>query len=98
MGTGLAVIAAYVLAGELAASPDDHAAAFARYAAGIGDYARTCQKGAASVGRFMAPKTQAGIWLRNSLLRAFYHLPGKGLMESMAMNRADGVVLKEYAA
>jgi 2-polyprenyl-6-methoxyphenol hydroxylase-like FAD-dependent oxidoreductase len=96
MGTGLAVVAAYVLAGELAASPDDHAAAFARYAAAIGDYARTCQKGAASVGRFMAPRTQAGIWLRNSLLRAFYHLPGKGLMESMAMDRAEGVVLKDY--
>jgi 2-polyprenyl-6-methoxyphenol hydroxylase-like FAD-dependent oxidoreductase len=96
MGTGLAVVAAYVLAGELATSPDDHAAAFARYAAAIGDYARTCQKGAASVGRFMAPRTAAGIWLRNNLLRAFYHLPGKGLMESMASDRAEGIVLKDY--
>jgi 2-polyprenyl-6-methoxyphenol hydroxylase-like FAD-dependent oxidoreductase len=98
MGTGLAVVAAYVLAGELAASPGDHQAAFARYAAAIGAYARTCQKGAASVGRFMAPKTAAGIWARNTLLGAFYHLPGKGLMESMASDRAEGIVLKDYGS
>jgi 2-polyprenyl-6-methoxyphenol hydroxylase-like FAD-dependent oxidoreductase len=98
MGTGVAVIAAYVLAGELAASPGDHEAAFARYAGEIRGYAHICQKGAESVGRFMAPKTQAGIGLRNTLLRAFYHLPGKGLMETMAMSRAAGVTLKAYAA
>jgi 2-polyprenyl-6-methoxyphenol hydroxylase-like FAD-dependent oxidoreductase len=97
MGTGLAVIAAYVLAGELAASPNDRAAAFARYAEAIGDYARTCQKGAASVGRFMAPKTRAGIALRNGLLWSVYHLPGKGLMETIAASRAEGIALKPYA-
>jgi 2-polyprenyl-6-methoxyphenol hydroxylase-like FAD-dependent oxidoreductase len=96
MGTGVAVIAAYVLAGELADSPGDHDAAFGRYGDQIGDYARTCQKGAQSVGRFMAPKSRLGIGLRNTLLSAFYRLPGKGLMETMAMSRAAGVTLKTY--
>jgi len=45
----------------------------------------------------MVPKTRWGIQLRNFAFRAFYALPGKGLMESMAMKRANGIELKNYA-
>jgi 2-polyprenyl-6-methoxyphenol hydroxylase-like FAD-dependent oxidoreductase len=85
MGTGLAIVGAYILAGELAAAGGDHERAFQRYAAIIGPYARECRKGAASVGRSMAPKTAAGVWLRNQMLRAVTRLPGHGLMEKIAM-------------
>ncbi|HEX4212096.1 MAG TPA: FAD-dependent monooxygenase [Candidatus Dormibacteraeota bacterium] len=96
MGTGVALVAAYVLAGELAASPRDHVAAFRRYSDRVRDFALRCQKGAASVGPFMAPRSRLGIWARNQTLRAMYLMPGKGLMERMAAGRASGIDLPDY--
>jgi 2-polyprenyl-6-methoxyphenol hydroxylase-like FAD-dependent oxidoreductase len=95
MGTGVSTIAAYVLAGELARAGGDHVTAFARYAERIGGYARGCQKGARTVGPFMAPKTRRAIWLRNAMLTASNLVPG-GLMESIAAGRAADVELETY--
>ncbi len=44
MGTSLAVVGAYVLAHELAAAGDDHAAAFAKYQRLLAPYVARCQK------------------------------------------------------
>ncbi|MER7667222.1 FAD-dependent monooxygenase [Kitasatospora sp. NPDC096128] len=68
MGTGTAVVAAYVLAGELALARGDHRAAFARYEGLLRDYAQGCQKGGDRTGPFLAPRTRAGLRLRNGLL------------------------------
>ena len=97
MGTGLAVVAAFVLAGELTRSPEDHQSAFARYEKIMASYARGCQKTAETAGTFMAPKTGAGLWLRNTMLKLNYAFPGKGIMERMAQSRASDVTLPSYA-
>ncbi|MFJ9774672.1 FAD-dependent monooxygenase [Kitasatospora sp. NPDC101157] len=68
MGTGTAVVAAYVLAGELALARGDHRAAFARYEELLRGYAQGCQKGGDRTGPFLAPRTAAGLRLRNGLL------------------------------
>ncbi|MEV7603184.1 FAD-dependent monooxygenase [Kitasatospora sp. NPDC089797] len=68
MGTGTAVVAAYVLAGELARARGDHRTAFARYERLLRGYARGCQKGGDRTGPFLAPRTRAGLRLRNGLL------------------------------
>ncbi|MEU4296847.1 FAD-dependent monooxygenase [Kitasatospora aureofaciens] len=68
MGTGTAVVAAYVLAGELALARSDHRAAFARYEKRLRGYAEGCQKGGDRTGPFLAPRTAAGLRLRNGLL------------------------------
>ncbi|MER7848721.1 FAD-dependent monooxygenase [Kitasatospora sp. NPDC096077] len=68
MGTGTAVVAAYVLAGELALADGDHRAAFARYEGLLRGYARGCQKGGDRTGPFLAPRTRAGLRLRDGLL------------------------------
>ncbi|CAM5702118.1 FAD-dependent monooxygenase [Streptomyces viridifaciens] len=68
MGTGTAVVAAYVLAGELALARGDHRAAFARYEKRLRGYAEGCQKGGDRTGPFLAPRTAAGLRLRNGLL------------------------------
>ncbi|GAA0383464.1 FAD-dependent monooxygenase [Streptomyces luteireticuli] len=65
MGTGTGIVAAYVLAGELAAANGDHTTAFARYERLLRPYAQGCQKGAA--GTFLAPG-RLGLPLRNRLL------------------------------
>jgi 2-polyprenyl-6-methoxyphenol hydroxylase-like FAD-dependent oxidoreductase len=62
-GTGLALVGAYVLAGELAAAGGDHHAAFARYNDQMHQYAKIARKG--NAGPFLAPPTQARIRLRN---------------------------------
>lgn len=68
MGTGTAVVAAYVLAGELARARGDHRAAFARYENTVRGYAEGCQKGGDRTGPFLAPGTAAGLRVRNGLL------------------------------
>ncbi|MFD0203102.1 MULTISPECIES: hypothetical protein [Saccharothrix] len=67
MGTGTAVVGAYVLAGELAAD-GDHEAAFRRYEDRMRDYARRCQKGGDRTGKFLAPGSAFGLRARNTLL------------------------------
>lgn len=96
MGTGLAVVAAYILAGELAVAGGDHITAFRRYEERIRTYAERCQRGARRVGTFMAPRSRLGIAIRNGGLRVANLLPGKGLMERIAMRRASDVTFGEY--
>ena len=89
-GTGLAVVGAYVLAGELATADGDHAAGYARYDEIMGQYVKTTSF--SNVGRFMAPKTGWGIRGRNWLLgsRAF------GLMMKYGDKAANDVDLADY--
>ncbi|MFB7614782.1 FAD-dependent monooxygenase [Kitasatospora sp. NPDC056181] len=68
MGTGTAVVAAYVLAGELARARGDHRTAFTRYENAVRGYAEGCQKGGDRTGPFLAPGTAAGLRVRNGLL------------------------------
>ncbi|MFH8370079.1 FAD-dependent monooxygenase [Streptomyces sp. NPDC018031] len=68
MGTGTAIVAAYVLAGELARAGGDHRTAFRRYESRLRKYATGCQSGGDRTGRFLAPGTAAGLRFRNSLL------------------------------
>ncbi|BCY13840.1 FAD-dependent monooxygenase [Actinoplanes sp. L3-i22] len=66
-GTGTAIVAAYVLAGELAAAGGDHRVAFPSYARRIAKFARGTQKGGDTTGRFLAPRTDRGLRIRNYL-------------------------------
>lgn len=84
MGTGTAVVAAYVLAGELAAARGDHRAAFARYESRLRAFAQRCQKGGDRTGKFLAPRTRTGLRLRNTLLNK------RPLTERHAQSRPTG--------
>ncbi|WP_344931867.1 hypothetical protein, partial [Actinoplanes nipponensis] len=67
MGNGTALIAAYTLAGELAAAGGDHTVAFRRYQERIRPFARRAQNGGSGAGRFLAPRTAHGLAIRNWL-------------------------------
>jgi 2-polyprenyl-6-methoxyphenol hydroxylase-like FAD-dependent oxidoreductase len=97
MGTGLAVVGAYVLAGELAAAGGDQRIAFARYEQQLRDYAKACQKFAEGAGAFLAPPTHFHIWLRNQIWRTLPHLPWKGMINNMTTKTASAIALKDYA-
>ena len=59
-GTPLAIVGAYVLAGELVQAQGDVCAALARYEALMRPYATKGQQGAKNVGPFFAPRTGTG--------------------------------------
>lgn len=67
-GTGLAMVGAYVLAGELMAADGDHTVAFRRYEERFRDYAKIAERGGA--GPFLAPGTRMRMWLRNLTFRS----------------------------
>ncbi|MFE4519217.1 FAD-dependent monooxygenase [Kitasatospora sp. NPDC056783] len=92
MGTGTAVVAAYVLAGELARARGDHRAAFDRYEKLLRGYARGCQKGGDRTGPFLAPRTAAGLRFRNALLNRPWALDR--MLE--LGKRVSGVELPDY--
>jgi 2-polyprenyl-6-methoxyphenol hydroxylase-like FAD-dependent oxidoreductase len=91
-GTGLAVVGAYVLAGELAVAGGDHTVAYARYDEIMRRYAKIA--GHSNAGRFMAPKTALGIRARNWFLgsRAF------SLMTKYGDKAANDIDLADYPA
>src|SRR5690348_5422991 len=62
-GTGLAVVGAYVMAGELQAADGDHRVAFRRYEDGFRQYAKIAKQG--SAGPFLAPGNRMRLALRN---------------------------------
>ncbi|PTL75711.1 FAD-dependent monooxygenase [Vitiosangium sp. GDMCC 1.1324] len=91
-GTGLAIVGAYVLAGELATAGGDHTVAFARYDAIMRRYAKIARN--SNAGRFLAPKTARGIRLRNWFLNSRLF----ALMLKTTDNAANDIDLKDYPA
>jgi 2-polyprenyl-6-methoxyphenol hydroxylase-like FAD-dependent oxidoreductase len=90
VGTGLAVVGAYVLAGELAVAGGEHTVAYARYNEIMRRYAKIA--GQSNAGRFLAPRTALGIRARNWFLgsRAF------DLMMKYADNASNDIELQDY--
>ena len=74
-GSALAMVSAYVLAGELATAGGRHEEAFGKYEALLRSYIDTKQRGAERFAAAFAPKTPCGLWLRNQVIRAFA-IPG----------------------
>lgn len=70
MGTGSAIIGAYVLAGELALAGGDHHTAFARYERALRPYVTRCQQGGRGAGEFLAPATREALDARNAALNS----------------------------
>ncbi|MFE6511196.1 FAD-dependent monooxygenase [Nocardioides sp. NPDC057767] len=62
-GTGLAIVGAYVLAGELAAARGDHAAAFAAYDRRMGTLSKVARR--SNAGPFLAPSSALRIRMRD---------------------------------
>ncbi|MGV9360856.1 FAD-dependent monooxygenase [Amycolatopsis sp. NPDC003731] len=92
-GTGLAVVGAYVLAGELRAADGDHRVAFARYEEQMRDYAKVSQRG--SAGPFLAPPSPLRIKLRDWTFKSRFLL---GLMLKATDKFATDIELPDYAS
>jgi len=95
-GTGTAVVAAYVLASELAAAGGDHRIAFARYEQLLRRYVAGGQKQAAGGAAFLAPATEKKIRQRNRFFKMLPYLPVKGMISRAATKTATAITLPGY--
>jgi 2-polyprenyl-6-methoxyphenol hydroxylase-like FAD-dependent oxidoreductase len=96
MGTSMALVGAYVLAGELAAAGGDHRVAFAAYQNEMRDFVAVNQKGLPGGVSGFAPSTRAGIWFRNQSMRVLPHLPGAKKMMGGIDKASNSISLKGY--
>jgi 2-polyprenyl-6-methoxyphenol hydroxylase-like FAD-dependent oxidoreductase len=90
-GTGLAVVGAYVLAGELLAARGDHRAGFAGYEREFRGYAKVARRG--NAGPFLAPRSPARITMRNWIFKRRLLLDG---MLKMGDWFATDIKIKDY--
>jgi len=95
-GTGSAVVAAYVLAGELAAAGGDHRAAFGRYEQLLRPYVAKGQKQARGSRDFLAPDTAKKIAQLQRFYKMLPYLPVKHVMKYLTTRTASGIKLPDY--
>jgi 2-polyprenyl-6-methoxyphenol hydroxylase-like FAD-dependent oxidoreductase len=87
-GTSIATVGAYVLAAEIAARPEDPAAALPAYEARMRAFATQNQDLATSGARIVSPATPLQLHTRNALFRAAPLLSRLGLFGSGGIARA----------
>lgn len=96
-GSSIALVGAYLLAGELAAT-SDHRAAFAAYEQRMRPFAEANQALADGGGVAVAPATRRGVWLRNQTMRAAPLLARLGGLGGRVTRVKSALVLPGYAA
>jgi 2-polyprenyl-6-methoxyphenol hydroxylase-like FAD-dependent oxidoreductase len=94
MGTSLALVGGYVLAGELAAATD-HAAAFARYEELLRPYVRQCQELPPGGVKGFAPQSALMIRMRDTSMRMMTRWPMRNILAKQ-FAKADAITLPDY--
>lgn len=99
-GTGMALVGAYVLAGELAAAQGDLRVAFARYEQEMRGFVELNQRLGRTAAKGMVPASRTRARLQGLMLRTAPHMPGKArMMEAMMKpirEAANGIQLRDY--
>jgi 2-polyprenyl-6-methoxyphenol hydroxylase-like FAD-dependent oxidoreductase len=96
VGTSLALVGAYVLAGELAAAAGDHQAAFAGYEVALRAYVSRGQRLAKGNAVGLIPRSRSQIWMRNQFIRMLPYMPWRGLVAGGVQKAANAITLKDY--
>ncbi len=100
--TCLAVVGAYVLAGELAAAGGEPARAFPAYEAELGDYVRRSRAFAVGMARRLVPGSRRDLWALVQGMRLINRLPAglTGIASRLGgggVRLHDSFALKDYA-
>ncbi|NEC11592.1 FAD-binding monooxygenase [Streptomyces sp. SID8014] len=95
LGTSLALVGAYVLAGELAAAGGDHRTALGRYDEVMRPYVRRAQRLPPGGTSGYAPSTRLGIRLRDLSMRQMQRRPMRDLLAAQ-FSKAEDVALPAY--
>jgi 2-polyprenyl-6-methoxyphenol hydroxylase-like FAD-dependent oxidoreductase len=101
-GTSLALVGAYVLAGELAAAEGDHRIGFTRYENEMRAFVEQNQKLAIQNLPGMVMQRRWQIWMQTQMIRMLPYLPGKeriiGRITEAIHQAATVIKLKDYHA
>ncbi|TCC53132.1 FAD-dependent oxidoreductase [Kribbella capetownensis] len=96
MGTSLAIVGAYVLAGELHAAGGDHVAAFRKYDVRMRGFVAACQKQGVDGARWFIPESKWFMVLRNLTFRMLPYLPWRRLIDEMPLKVGNAIELTTY--
>jgi 2-polyprenyl-6-methoxyphenol hydroxylase-like FAD-dependent oxidoreductase len=101
--TSLAVVGAYILAGELAAAGGDHERGLAAYEAEIGDYVRRSRAFAIGAAKRIVPGNRFDLWALLTGVRLMARLPvalttAATKLSSKGVRLHDSIALKDYSA
>ncbi|MFE8600411.1 FAD-dependent monooxygenase [Archangium violaceum] len=92
--TSLAVVGAYVLAGELAAAGGDPVRGFQAYEHELGDYVRRSRIFALNAARSLVPRGRFQLWALAQAARMINHVP-PGMIRALARRNSKGVRLHD---
>ncbi|MGW4895389.1 FAD-dependent monooxygenase [Kitasatospora sp. NPDC004240] len=95
LGTSLALVGAYVLAGELAAAEGDHRTAFRRYDEVLRPYVSQAHQLPPGGASGFAPSSRLGIRLRDLSMRRMTRWPMRNLLAAQFAKAGD-IALPEY--
>jgi 2-polyprenyl-6-methoxyphenol hydroxylase-like FAD-dependent oxidoreductase len=95
-GTVLALIGAYLLAGELAWHPGDHETAFAGYERRFRPFVEASQKMGRNNARMTEPDSRLAMWLQLGMLWAMVHMPGSAFIMRRMMKGLSDIELPDY--
>lgn len=96
LGTSMAVIGAYMLAGELKKANGDYASAFKKYERQMRPLVTASQK-LAEGAEWFVPQTRFKLWMSRQMWKILPYTPWKNLMIEMPLKAANSVSLKSYA-
>jgi 2-polyprenyl-6-methoxyphenol hydroxylase-like FAD-dependent oxidoreductase len=99
--TSLAVLGAYVLAGELAAAGGDYTRAFAAYEREMGDIVRQSRAFALGAAKTLIPASKLGVWGLTAGARLVTALPARvsralAKLNSKGVRMHDSMLVKDY--
>jgi 2-polyprenyl-6-methoxyphenol hydroxylase-like FAD-dependent oxidoreductase len=100
-GTAVAILGAYVLAGEIRAANGDHSVAFRAYEQELQQLVARTQALGPTVMKALIPRTQRQVWAITEMMRALPYLPGtlQRALSSFARAPAralSAITLKDY--
>jgi 2-polyprenyl-6-methoxyphenol hydroxylase-like FAD-dependent oxidoreductase len=95
-GTALALIGAFLLAGELATHPGDHVAAFAGYERRFRAFVEASQEMGRNHAKMMTPESRLGMLLQFAGMFAMVHMPGSSIIMRRMMKALTDIELPDY--
>lgn len=95
-GTSLALVGAYVLAGELKAANGDYAKAFANYQQAMQEFVLVNQKSAIQSGKQFVPSSNFARWFGDINIKLLPKMPWRDAMVKMFREPFDAITLKNY--
>jgi 2-polyprenyl-6-methoxyphenol hydroxylase-like FAD-dependent oxidoreductase len=95
MGTSMAIVGAYILAGELKEANGDYTVAFAHYETRMRDFVTRCQKLVEGADWFV-PCTRFKLWLSQQMWKILPYTPWKNMMIEVPLKIGNSITLKDY--